>query len=543
MSYQRRYPRVWMAIGALAAALVWARPAFADEVDEQRESDPTAGGVSEIVGGTVAGVCDWPSAVFLGNCTATLIHPRVIVTAAHCSPRAGTRVNFGEKSPWAFSVTTTKCMRGTTSGGTQDWAYCLLPEDERLKHVPILPPIYGCEKTKFLKAGVTVWAVGFGATSARGSGVGTKRAVEVKITSVTERVVDVDGDAQHGLCHGDSGGPIFVHLQDGDKDYGWRTVGSTTGLVGPGGDCAGGTRLMSVSQHIAAIEQNEDIDVTPCTDAMGNWAPGVDCKDVPTDPGHGNGSWPACDPGPLSGPVESCGPAVGSGGSVGAGGAGGSSGRGGAGGVTDAGRDGAPDAGRADASAGGSGGGGAGAGGQGEGGTRSGTGVGGAGGGSGSSAGQGAADGGYVRRLPPDIEGGCACRAARSDRPLASVGFALAVALSIARRRPVKRDRLPSEKDRRDCFLVRPRTGLSGDEHPLLANRQNRHPIAADVAIAYGLAQEPPTIAGLIVGVDERVEVDRHHARGAQHRHGVERFEAVQVNASHEVARLGRADR
>ncbi|HEX9298273.1 MAG TPA: trypsin-like serine protease [Polyangiaceae bacterium] len=417
-----------MAIGAVAAALAWARPAFADET---AASDPNADGVSEIVGGTAVGVCDWPSTVFLGNCTATLIHPRVIITAAHCSPRSGARVNFGEKSPWAFTVTATKCVSG--SGGTQDWAYCILPEDERLEHVPILPPIHGCEKAKFLKPGVTVWAVGYGATSARGSGVGTKRAVEVKVTNVTERVVDVDGDSQHGLCHGDSGGPIFVHLQDGANDYGWRAVGSTTGLVGPGGDCAGGTRFMSVSQHIAAIEKNEEIDVTPCMDAMGNWDPGPDCKGFPTDPAHANGSWPACDPGPLSAPVESCGPAVGSGGSVGAGGSIGSGGRGGAAGATDAGREGAPDAGRPDANAGGSAGGGAG--GRGEGGARGGEGVAGAGGGSGSSAGQRAADGGYVRRSAPDIEGGCACRAARSDSGKGSVSLALALVLSIARRR------------------------------------------------------------------------------------------------------------
>src|SRR5258708_4500855 len=68
-----------------------------------------SGGTSEIVGGTTVATCAWPSVGFLGGCTATLIHPRVITTAAHCSPRNGQQVRFGEKSPWAFTISATKC--------------------------------------------------------------------------------------------------------------------------------------------------------------------------------------------------------------------------------------------------------------------------------------------------------------------------------------------------------------------------------------------------------------------------------------------------
>lgn len=37
-----------------------------------------------IVGGQIAKTCHFPTAAYLGGCTATLIHPKVVTTANHC---------------------------------------------------------------------------------------------------------------------------------------------------------------------------------------------------------------------------------------------------------------------------------------------------------------------------------------------------------------------------------------------------------------------------------------------------------------------------
>ena len=70
---------------ALPFALV-AGPALANPGDEvaaeQEEAEP------EIYGGIEAGTCAWPQTVAVtggqGLCTGTLIHPSVVMYAAHC---------------------------------------------------------------------------------------------------------------------------------------------------------------------------------------------------------------------------------------------------------------------------------------------------------------------------------------------------------------------------------------------------------------------------------------------------------------------------
>lgn len=250
-----------------------------------------------IHGGQVASACAWPTAVAVTGgsalCTGTLVHPRLVMYAAHCGG-GNKKVVFGEDvGKPKKTVQTEVCMTNPDYNSVDDqetdWAFCRLAE--AVTDVPTTPVTYGCE-TEIVYDGQTVAVTGFGLTTQNGS-AGIKNWGLTPIHQVFTGSANVGGIGDPGICPGDSGGPAFVRYPDGS----WHTFGIASTLTG---ECGGiGTHSLAWNA-VPWIEENSGIDITPCHDIDGTWNPTHLCTGFYAgEPGVGVGEWTDWCPGTV----------------------------------------------------------------------------------------------------------------------------------------------------------------------------------------------------------------------------------------------------
>lgn len=200
--------------------------------------DPAVGFLRSVVSFDLYGR---PSGISI--CTATLIAPRVMLTAGHCAGSGLVDVSFsatpnlfGPMSTGEYmgaSVLKNPAFRGDVFAG-HDIAVVLLKQA-----VNVTPKRRGATPA----IGSLVRAVGYGMSTFGhdGTGAGTKREVLMPVidSSLHEIVAGTDGV---GTCHGDSGGPIFA----GDA-----IVGTTS--YGDDADCHNSGHYTRIDDNLAFI--------------------------------------------------------------------------------------------------------------------------------------------------------------------------------------------------------------------------------------------------------------------------------------------------
>ncbi|PRQ00581.1 trypsin-like serine protease [Enhygromyxa salina] len=233
--------------------------------------------------------CAWPTVVKVTGggslCTGSLIHPRVVMYAAHCGAQ-GKTVGFGDSDNSTKSKSTEYCKTNPSYNGGQgtDWAYCVL--NEPVTEIPITPVGFGCEVAQYYGNGEDVAVVGFG-NNEGDNGAGRKRWGWTYISNAGNSRFDVGGQGTETICSGDSGGPAFIRYDDNS----WHVYGIASTKNDDTCSAAKGTHSLAVNA-VKWIEQDSGIDVTVCHDINGNWDPGPLCGNFFNgEPGLSYGSW------------------------------------------------------------------------------------------------------------------------------------------------------------------------------------------------------------------------------------------------------------
>lgn len=286
------------------AALVGIAIAGEVEAAAARGTEPAP--PAPIFGGGEAEVCAFPGVVSLDvggtRCTGALVHPRVVLYAAHCGA-TGVTVGFGESADAPeHRVEPDLCRVNPDYAGLgdegADWAFCRLPAPAP---VPVLPVAFGCE-TALLEPQAAAVIVGFGET-ASGAGAGPKRWAAAPVRLVLADYFEVGGLGEAGVCAGDSGGPALLAAADGT----WRVFGIAS--VNAAG-CGGIGHYARAWDAVPWIEAESGLDITPCHDPDGTWHPDFRCSEFAPADDLGAGTWTDhCAAAPRGDVGTSCGPA------------------------------------------------------------------------------------------------------------------------------------------------------------------------------------------------------------------------------------------
>jgi hypothetical protein len=205
----------------LVSSPAWARPTTFQPLPPK----PTALDdkiYSTLIGGDEARAEDFPATVYStdgsGRCTATLIGPQVLITAAHCVDNGGQVF---------FTLLTGQQHRGVCqhhpdydNNKTADWALCRLEEEADVEFETL-----SMDRT-IPARGDRILLTGYGCT-AQGGGGGNDGTLRYGFAEVIQTPRSGNWDiitrGSVALCFGDSGGPAF-HTYGSEDPTGRRVM-------------------------------------------------------------------------------------------------------------------------------------------------------------------------------------------------------------------------------------------------------------------------------------------------------------------------------
>lgn len=221
---------------------------------------------TKIYGGKKSVAGDWLSTVAITGpdgrmfCSGTAVHPRLVVTAAHCvqgtSNPARLRVYLGEGAEGGLVKPQYTGVKfgyspkyGRNPGGWNDIAYIVLDKDLDLPEEAYIPILKDKEEIKeLLQPGVTSRIVGFG--NRDGGGFGVKYETDAPITGLGDIEVNIGKNGKDS-CQGDSGGPAYGRLKSGE----WRVYG----VVSRGGACGLGGVWGLMHPNICWVQKDSGV--------------------------------------------------------------------------------------------------------------------------------------------------------------------------------------------------------------------------------------------------------------------------------------------